>query len=172
MLDPTLPATAKLTGMLLYHPGGGNRTPRTLQALSGLSRHTVRRALALLSTSDPPTGPTVGVPTDLLTDPRLTAREKLLYARLLLAHPLGPTSYRSLATLVGMSINPVKLAVRRLVEADWLRVAQRNRHGPLDLLLRDPHAERRSQATAAARRRLERAAYRGEALGVHAIFTP
>ncbi len=171
LLDQQLPTTAKLTAMVMQLPAARDRSPRTLQALTGLSRHTVLRALAhlhaggwLTPAPGPSPSPLTTVPADLLTDQRLGAREKLLYVRLRLAQPLGPTSYRTLAALTGLSLNPAKQAIRLLAETGWLHVSQRHQHAPLELALRNPLAQHRASSIAAVRRRLNNAVNKGEAL--------
>lgn len=156
LLDPSLPAPAKLIAVALCQ---GPASPTTLQERTGLSRPTIRKALALQPASAPPEGRMVSIPPHLLADRRLGARAKLLYGLLQLL-PGGQTSYAGLAELAQVSLNTVKKAADELAQTGWLQVSQRNQLSPLSFSLTDPG----ESEVILARQRIEEAPFRGEAL--------
>lgn len=76
----------------------------------------------------------------------------------------GQFTYAELCRLTGSSPNTLKRAVRALHEGGWLEISQGNKFSPVRFVLRNPAAEWREAEVAAARRRLEKAAFSGEAL--------
>lgn len=169
LLDPAQTAAAKVLWMVRrLHPAA---SPAELEAHAGLSRHTVRDGLAAQASSRPgrpPGGPRVQVPGALLADRTLGARAKVLYG-LLQATPgfqghWGRFTYAALCAQTGLSRNALKAAAADLTGAGWLKLSQKNRLSPIRFSLGSP-AWRRSLAEAtAARRRLDRLKYTGEAI--------
>ncbi len=166
LLEGRLPMTAKLVAMLMLLPEA--QTPQTLEKLSGLSRPTVLRALALLEAAGWHTSPAapqareVQVSTELLVDPRLSAREKLVYTRLQAGPSLAPSTHASLARQVGLTPYPLKQALHRLAATGWMQVTQQHRRSLVEFTLGNPFAEYRASIVAPARRRLNKNRYKGE----------
>lgn len=186
LLHPGLPSSAKLIWMLTRLDSPSSRiTPAILQARSGLSRPTVLKGMANLASlgwapadtrgqapaaapDQPPSAPWVRIPSDLLLDHRISVQAKVLHGILQLTpgfcDPTGTFTYAQLSSLAGRSINTVKQAVRDLVDKRWLQVGQLHQHAPVRFACRDPRNARGEAEVEAARRRLEEAPYRGEAL--------
>lgn len=175
LLDPGLTASAKLIWMLSrlqIHPG--EMTSAELQAQSGLSRPTVLRAVADLAATgrmEPETRPSAEtratLPGDLLTDRRLGPNARILYGACQLtpsfAKKTGQFTYASLSSLTGTNLKTIKFAVTALERTGWLHLTQQSRLSPISFTLLNPKLANRN-AVVKARRRLNRAPYRGEAL--------
>lgn len=149
-------------------------SPSRLAARCGLGRPSVRRGLAQLQAagwlSAPPTARKghAAIPVDLVLQRHISAQAKLLFARLQLipgyADSTGRFTYPQLAGLTGLNAYTLKAAARELQDTGWLKLERRNKLSPTQFTLRNPVAERRSAAVAAARQRLEQAPFLGEAL--------
>jgi len=176
LLNPDLTSTAKLIWLVnrLTGPCG----PALLQASSGLSRPTILKGLAQLTTvgwytqdgavNRAPAELQITVPGDLLTEKKVGTLARLLYGLLQLVPefhmPDGRTSYNDLTTLTGCSRDTIKIAIRSLFRAGWLKVSQAHQHAPLQFELRDPVAARAETDRNRAVSRYTKAQYKGEAL--------
>jgi hypothetical protein len=168
--DPDLTPSAKVIWIMLrMAPLQGLSQ---IEAATGFSRPTIRQGLARLSITgwDPATSEhhtahllTVTLPVDLLKDPQVPAQAKLLYGLLALIGD-GRFSYAQLSGLAGVSLTTVKMAVRDLLHAGWLRVAQTNKRAPIHFMRCNPWQEQAEAEAAQAARRLNKAPFRGEAL--------
>lgn len=182
LLDRDLLSSTQLVGMLIRLHGGPVDSKR-LVVESGLNRETVLKAVTTLGgttlpwlTPSRPEGPEkardlnqyVSLPNDLLTDRRLHPQAKVLYGILHLTPGFrdqsGQFSYPRLRSLTGRSIDPLKEAVKALVQTGWLHTAQANKLAPIRYTLRHPRLERDATEVAEARQRLEEAPFRGEAI--------
>lgn len=154
-----------------------------LQRRTQLSYRTVVKALDELAGAGwgprphvGPAGPdpTVTVPTDLLAEPQVSPRAKLLYALLQLtpafAHGRGQFHYLGLARLAGASLNTTKDAIHDLAQTGWLQTVQKSQKAPIRFRLADPHADRAQAEMLSARMRLEDSEFRGEAI-MHEYLT-
>ncbi|HYG60503.1 MAG TPA: winged helix-turn-helix transcriptional regulator [Symbiobacteriaceae bacterium] len=183
LLDPDLTAPAKVIWMALQlHPDAG---PARLEALTGLSRHTVLDGLARVaglprprggpgggargdSRCDSRGGPCVQMPVALLAERRMRPSAKVLYG-LLQTLPTsrgrsGQFTYASLGAQTGLSPNTLKRAISELEDSGFIRTSRKTRLSPVTFKLGTP-ALRRSEAEAiVAERRLKRASYGGEAI--------
>lgn len=187
LLDPTLSPTAKLTWMALQLADGPDSACSTrLARRIGLSRETVIKALASLRVRgwypahsvDPASTSIcaenvqndrlVTIPVSLLVDCRVGASRRLLYCYLQLLpsfkYPSGQFSYAELSTLCGQNRKTVKAGVAELAKAGWMNTNQNNQKAPIYFTLRDPLVDRGQAEVARAQRRLDEAAYLGEAL--------
>lgn len=108
------------------------------------------------------------VPEELLLDRRVGVQGKLLYAVLQLKvgyqGAAGQFTYAELSGLTGVSLVTVKQAVKGLHKTGWLALSQANKFTAIHFSLHNPVAERREAEAEAANRRLEEAAFLGEAL--------
>lgn len=187
LLGNRLDPSAKLVWLVLRaaalerlgRPGGESRQakvpgPSRLGAGSALSRQTAARALALLSDSEwyqegrSPGAPAVTFPVDLLPEIDVGVRAKLLYGWLQLTagfkRPSGQFRYIELSTLAGMSLNTVKAGVKELQDSGWLRTEQKHKHAPVCFELTNPLALEGQGQAERAKRRVDRARFRGEAI--------
>lgn len=107
------------------------------------------------------------VPAALLLDRRLSAGARLLFA--VIAYLAGASgqcdvTYEKLQELTGVRSHVTICGyVRTLVQAGWLETRPLPGHR-LRYLLRDPHLSERERLVAGVKQRLERAAFKGEAL--------
>jgi hypothetical protein len=168
LLDPLTPAPLKVIWMALHHnPTAG---PAELEARTGLSRPTILKGLRLVPAAPPGTleEPAVPVPAALLAGRNVGPQAKVLYG-ILQATPdfqgrAGRVTYALLSSLTGRGLNTVKRAVSELTGAGWLQVSRANRLHPIQFTLVDPVEIRAEAEVSAARRRLRRAKFVGEAL--------
>jgi hypothetical protein len=171
LYDPDVTASAKVVYMALCVQPAATRAELAFQ--TGLCPRTVRTGLAQASSfrlTAEASAPEefVQVPGALLADRTVRAQAKVLFG-LLQATPgfhgqSGHFTYASLAALTQLSPNTLKNAVAELAATGWVELVQPKRVGPIHFKL--GRAEwRRGQAEAtAARRRLKRARFGGEAL--------
>jgi len=167
LLDPALTASAKVVWVAQrLNPAAGLAE---LELQTGLSRPTIRSGLGQLARYKWRLGgPKARIPGSLLAEPEVGAQAKVLYG-LLQSLPGAPSlsgrfTYTSLCAQTGLSRNTLKLGIAELVRAGWMQTAQASRLSPIRFTLGSPEW-RRSQAEAvAARRRLKRAKFGGEAL--------
>lgn len=181
--DPRLAESARLLWMVSQLEPQRCATG-VLERRAGLSRHTVLRGLAQLQCTGwlpAPKGPdaagdTAGagsggvadMPRELLLDPWLDFRPKVLYARLQLiprhSEQEGNFTYPGLSRLTGASPNTLKRAVNALQATGWLEAAQAGKFSPVRFALRNPAQESQQAEVQAATRRLESAPCLGKAL--------
>jgi len=144
-------------------------SPARVEALTGLSRHTVLSGLAELPGIRPPRGgPKAQIPAGLLAERGVGARAKVLYG-LLQSVPTfcgqrGRFTYPGLSTLTKLGPNTLKRAVTELRECNWVRTDQKSRLQPIFFRLGTPVNRQREREALLAERRLKRAEHRGEAL--------
>ena len=178
--DVRLSGAAKLLWLIrtleVQRSGHAPSSQASLAAKSGLSRNTVRCALAQLEATgwlDAEQARTraeaqVALPSDLLLDQRVATQARLLYAFLPLTADFRESEGRftsaELSGLAGLSPNTVNVAVRRLQATGWLQLSQQNRYAPVHFRLRNPIAALQADERAEAQRRLQLAEYTGEAL--------
>lgn len=167
LLNPAGTAPAKLVWMALrLHPDAG---PAKVEALTGLSRHTVLNGLAQAADlRHPREGPRTQIPVALLAEKRVRAPAKLLYG-LLQTLPTfrsmhGQFTYRDLAGLTRLSPNTLKRAMSELIGSGWVRLTQKTRLSPFHFKLGTPEQRSREAEAAVASRRLKRAKFGGEAI--------
>jgi len=167
LFDPDQTAPAKVIWMALHlHPDAG---PAKVEALTGLSRHTVLKGFARVAAfPHPHGGPRVQIPVALLAERGVRARAKVLYGILQTLPSFrgraGQFTYAGLAALTKLGPNTLKRAIIELDGSGWVRPIQRSRLSPIIFKLGTP-ALRRSEAEAlVAERRLKRASYGGEAI--------
>lgn len=168
LLNPDLTASAKVAWMarrLLP-----DASPAALVAKTGVSRHTVERALALLAAMGPAPGggARASVPAALLAEPKVGAQAKVLYG-LLQTTPVfrgqgGEFTYTSLSAMTRLGRNTLRRAMAELAGAGLVSVSQRSRLSPVSFSLGRPALLRAQAEAAAALRRLKRARYGGEAI--------
>ena len=173
---PNLTPAAKVLWLALYVTAGP-ATPTRLAAASGLTLATIRTGLRQLGACgwhnrttgaiDPNPGSVrVAIPTDLLAEPRIRPRAKLLYGLLQTTpgyqNQTGQFTNKALGLCVGVSGDAVREIVRELTDLGWLQFSQVNQLAPVQFTLRNPLLERRRAAVAAAAQRLKEADYRGQ----------
>ena len=158
---------------LLGHAGGPVCSPAWLQACSGVAGDTVRRALARLEAGGELPAEMAGdvsgeLPGDLLLDGGMGVHAKLAYAALQLtpgfADSRGQFRSAELSSLAGMSRNTAKQAISELEGKGWLRCSRGSKLSPVHFTLINPVEQRRTDEVTAARERLQRAEFFGEAL--------
>jgi hypothetical protein len=165
LLDPEPTPSAKVVWMALrLRPNAG---PAELEAQTALTRPTVLKGLSTVSNRSS-RGPRVKLPGALLAEHAVGAQAKVLYG-LLQATPnfrgdCGQFTYASLCSLTRLGRNTLKRAIAELVGAGWLQVTQANRLSPIHFTLGNQEVTRSQVEAAAARRRLRRAKFVGEAL--------
>lgn len=156
-------------------------SPTRLATRTGLSRPTIRRAIAKLvalgwyerpSAGKVPAklslGPKVSITCDLITDTRMSAQARVVYGALQ-ATPYfhrakGKFSYASLGRLMNLGVKAVKRAARQLAHMGWIEVKQANKMAPIYFRLCNPVAAEAVAEVLRIQRRLNRAKYFGEAL--------
>lgn len=169
LVDQTLPATARLL-WLICQLHGSPVSPTQLQASSGLTTHTIRRGLACLEATGwlKDENPVASLPCDLLLDRRLSVQAKLAYGALQLLprfrNRAGHFTYTELSTLMGLSLAPVRKAIRELENHRWLSLSQTNKFKPIHFTLDNPVLNRQAGEVEAAALRLTEAGYTGEAI--------
>lgn len=110
-------------------------------------------------------GAKVAIPVDLI-EVRDTVRPQALLCFGLLQITAGfkrwtgTFKWAEFSRLTGLHLRTVKRAVRALVQAGWVRIAQKNRLAPMFFRLQHADEARRQEVE----RRLERSEYKGEAL--------
>ncbi|HYF81093.1 MAG TPA: hypothetical protein VD973_28605 [Symbiobacteriaceae bacterium] len=170
-----LSATAKaiwLASLWVEH----ELTPAALAAASGVTLPTVRRGLAELSAAgwrpgERPTQPaTVEMPTALLSARRVGAQAKLLYGLLQLVPSFGrrefSITYKALGRFAQIRHGTLKAALDELANAGWLRMrlTRQRADNVAHFVLLDPEYYRQRLHLVRAKRRLQRAKFKGEAL--------
>lgn len=154
-----------------------------LAALSGVSRPTVYKALRMLSNEglhpySPPPGvarrePRARIPASLITDREIDPRAKVFYGILKLqqAAPHQNTgssntqfTFSSLANSTQLHRKTIARAVRALAAVNWLAFERSGRRRPATCRFKDPRHAQSEAEVERAKRRLEKAAFRGEAL--------
>lgn len=186
LLDYELTASAKLVWLVLQLDADMNASsllsPTRLASRTGLSRPTVRRALTQLTalgwytppsphhkaTVRQPSGVQVVIPGELLANGSLHAQTRILYG-VLQATPdyrnyRGQFRYSSLSAQTHQSPNTMRRCIRELAATDWLTIDQTNRTAPIVFSICNPVATKHEAMVNAARVRLHKAQYRGEAL--------
>ncbi|MGI6609670.1 MAG: hypothetical protein ACOX4G_04065 [Limnochordia bacterium] len=164
-------------------------SPSRLGRRTGMSRPTVRRATAKLTTEGwfaPPArrGPSqapaqkpspdrVSVPVELVMATEIHAQAKLVYA-LLLSKPTDPPrkrqfTYAELAGRMSLSPQTVKHAARQLAKHGWLEMEQAHKRAPIRFSLHNPVDKRNVKEILDVQDELHRATHLGEAL-MQAIF--
>jgi hypothetical protein len=151
---------------LRLHPEAG---PAQLEALTGLSRHTVLSGIGQAKAWRPAsTGPRAQVPAALLASRPVGAQAKVLYGLLQATEHFrgqsGQVSYTNLCSLTGLGRNTLKRAMAALVSAGWVQASQENQLSPIHFTLGRPEWVRSRAEAAVVRRRLKRARFGGEAL--------
>lgn len=184
LLDPNLTMAAKLVwlGLQMNEPNlkeRERRSPTRLQKKTGVSRPTVRRALASLSQrrsggsgSQIPNlhGIKIRVSPDLITNKSLSPLARVLYCQLLglvrykSARVLS--SFKAIAQAVQMQPRTVSQGVRSLVDAGWLAISREHPRAPIHISFSDPKIARRNAEVRRARQRLEKSQYLGETLAL------
>ncbi|HET7559174.1 MAG TPA: hypothetical protein VFK80_04380 [Limnochordia bacterium] len=110
----------------------------------------------------------VSIPGELIAGGAVRSSAKLLYGALQLApdfrHPTGRTTYSELSEMVRLDDQTVRRGLHELAAAGWIDLDQEHRRAAVRYTLRNPIAERAAALAAAARRRVEKAPFRGEAL--------
>jgi hypothetical protein len=167
LLDPDQNHSTKVIWMALrLNP---TARPEEMEALTGLSRHTVLSGLVRAADWNPSrSGPRVKVPGALMAEPAVGAPAKVLYG-LLQATPNfrgyeGEFTYGSLSVLTRCGPNTLKRAVADLVGAGWLQISQKSRLSPIKFTLGSPERARALAEADLARKRLKRGDYGGEAI--------
>lgn len=178
LMAPALSPTAKLIWLVRsIDRHDAPVQPSLLARRSGAGRNTVVRALAELSargwyamgqrrsgTGVHPDTATIPMPVALLAKRGLGARAKLLYGQLQLTagfrYPSGKFTFASLAAQLGCSLPTVRKSVRELEAKEWLTVTQKTERSPVEFSLCSPG----DAEAAAARRRIARGGWKGEAI--------
>ncbi len=167
LLDPDQNASTKLIWMALrLRPGA---SPADLLAQTGLSRHTVRtgtiQAKAYTCT---PGGPKTRVPARLMAEPEVGPQAKVLYGILQgtpgFREPSGEFTYATLCSLTGLGRNTLRKAMAELAKTGWIQTAQASQFKPIRFTLGTPEQWSCQAEVAAARRRLRRGRFGGEAI--------
>lgn len=183
LLRPDLTASVKLVwlGLLLDRDLEHRKlySPSRIQRRVGVSRPTVRKALRRLKEPCRPLVPAelsglsqkrIQVDPDLITDSNVPAMARVLYCIILGLKQLKRadvlTSYSRIAEVVRLQPRTVRLALRALVDAGWLAIAQVHKRAPLRLSFPNPKLARQRAEVRRARQRLEKSKYRGEALAL------
>jgi hypothetical protein len=167
LLDPDQTASTKVIWMAMrLSPTAG---PAELEVQTGLSRPTVLAGLVQVKACNRSHGgPRVKVPGALLTERAVAAQAKVLYGLLQTISTFrgqgGQFTYADLCSLTQLGRNTLKRAMAELVGAGWVQVTQANRVSPIHFTLGTPEGTRSQAEAAAARRRLKRAKFVGEAL--------
>lgn len=164
---PNQTAHTKLVWMgLRLEPDAG---PAKLEVVTGLSRHTVLTGLARLAASQlPHGGPRVKMPAALLAERGVGPRAKMLYGLLQTLPSFrwthGKFSYADIIIQTNISENTLRRAMNELVDSGWVSLRRKNRLSLITFTLGTPE-QRRSEAEAArARKRIDRARHKGEAI--------
>lgn len=155
------------------------RSPTRLQKQTGVSRPTVRKALACLDRRHSPKldgvrgrlGRTVvKVNPGLITDTTVPALARVLYCLLRgllkLKRNRGLKSYEAIAKAVHLQPRTVSQAIRALVHAGWLAISRENTRSVIHFSFPDPKVARRRADIRRAQQRLEKYKYRGETLAL------
>lgn len=168
LLDPDLTASAKVIWMgLRLAPSA---TPAELGVKTCLSRHTVHSGIALVSALPPATraGVRVRVPAGLLAEPGVGAQAKVLYGLLQATADFrgqsGRFTYDALCAMTRLGRNTLKRAIGELAGAGWLKATRKGRLKPIEFTLMSPAMLRSQTEVSAARHRLNRARWGGEAI--------
>lgn len=159
-------APAKLVWLALrLNPAAG---PADLEAMTGLSRHTVLSVAGRDRPRGLGTGPRVKLPAALLADRSVGARAKLLYG-LLQAPPhfrgqTGECTYTALCAQTQLCRNTLKAGIAELAGAGWIETSQAHQKALIKFTLTTPERRRVRSVVARAGHRLDRARFTGEAL--------
>lgn len=144
-------------------------SPARVQALTGLSRHTVLRGLAQFPGIRPSRGGSkVQIPAGLVAERGVGARAKVLYGLLQTVPNFwgqrGRFTYSGLSALTKYGPNTLKRAMTELRDSNWVRTDQKGRLQPIFFRLGTPEQRQREREALLAERRLKRAKHHGEAL--------
>jgi Mn-dependent DtxR family transcriptional regulator len=157
-------------------------SPTRLAARTGLSRPTVRKATAKLTTEgwyNLPTGvnqapakglsgPRVVMPTELIIATEVSAQAKVVYGALQATPDYrnlqGVFTYASVARMMSLGAKTVKRAARQLAKLGWLEMQQEHKQAPICFSLCNPVARRYMDELLAAQQRLDEAEFFGQAL--------
>lgn len=148
VLRPDLTSAEKLVWLALqldaHLEDNKLRSPSRIRQRVGLSRTTIRKALARLEEPWIPQFPPdlqalacrrVEVPAGLITDSCLPATARLIYCIIVGLQGQGRvdllSSYAGIAGILGVQPRTVRRAVQRLADAGWIVVRQANRRAPL-----------------------------------------
>lgn len=151
---------------------------RVLQALrreqlGGSDQIRTSSRAAAPETRESPAGSTpadfVRIPMRLLSEKRLNSAAKVLYGILIaLARGnrrlAGRFTHLDLSRITGWSPKTVRRSVRSLAQRGWLSVKQKNRLAPIHFTIQDPAEAAVEFELDRVKRRLNKAAFRGEAL--------
>jgi hypothetical protein len=162
--DQTAPTKLVWLAQRLNPPAG----PAELEAMTGLSRHTILRATRQTQTRNLGAGPRVKLPARLLADRTVGARAKLLYGLLQAVPDLrdqsGRFTYTSLCSQTQLCRNTLKEAIAELEGAGWITTRQANQKAAVEFTLSSPEQQRSQAEVGLAERRLKRLKFAGEAL--------
>ncbi len=154
------------------------RSPSNIAALIGVAKSTVYRAIAGLADGGwcSPDGTLAmnggreltSIPMALVTDATLRPQARVLYGVLQKSFnhgkKQGRCTYARVRAITGLHVRTVKRALMELAGAGWLQMSQENQLAPIRFTLCNPFLDRQRAAVAAAKRRIKRAPFRGEAL--------
>lgn len=175
LLSRDLTATDKLVWMTSQTGGGKRLAVREITGRSGISKTTVYRCLSRLQKAgwDPSStdtrasrrdqSHTASVPIELIGDISLGAQARALYGSLQILYR-NECTYAQVAYDTSLNTVTVRRAFDELARSGWLVRTQANQRAPVRFALCNPVAQRQEAKVAAARRRIERARFKGEAL--------
>jgi hypothetical protein len=180
LLDRQSSASAKLVWTALRIETSDPHSylsPTRLENLTGLSRPTIRKALAQLTClgwngpprqgCDKPTvqpDGTVYIPTSLITNKHLGVQARLLYGTLQAVPQFyyneGQLKYSAFSAKIHLGVKTVRRAIQQLVDHNWLITTQKGQRSPLCFTLSDPNTVLILQT----QKTLDNASFEGEAL--------
>lgn len=146
---------------------------------SGLTLPTIRYSLAQLAAAGwyllpkgaidrHPSAATVVIPTNLLQDRRVRPGAKLLFGILqtlpTFRDDSGEFAYRSLSNVACISVITARQCVHELDRTGWIQASQAHKQAPVRFTLRISELDQGGSEVAKAKRRLEEADFRGEAI--------
>lgn len=151
LLCPDLTASMKVVWLAMRLDKQPKASPTYLSRLTGLSRPTIRKAVARLKAPCRPyiapeakelSQTRVWVDRDLITDRNLPAMARVVYCVLLGLRKRKRTdllsSYKTIAKVLRLQARTVRRAILRLVEAGWLAIKQRSQRAPIHFSFPDP----------------------------------
>lgn len=185
LVSPELTVATKLVWLgLKIEPRLKNeelRSPTRLQRRIGVSRPTVRKALAVLDEKrwcrpqldgilDRLWRIQVKVNPNLIADTEVPATARILYCLLQgLVKVKGVAelkSYEAIAKAVRLQPRTVSRAIRALVNAGWLAISRKHPRAPICFSFPDPRVAWQRAKIRRAEQRLAKAKYKGEALAL------
>ena len=186
LTDPDLSAPAKilllLNGIDTAPTDWALLSPSALAAEAGIPRSTVQVALAQLAELSR-TGARSGsrrrgdrsgrsravvrIPGVVLTDGRIPPQARVIYG--VLAHMAandgaGRFTYSAVGEFLKLNVRTVRRAVQDLHEAGWVELSRTNHRTPVSFKLHIPVVTQSEREVALAKRRIDRAPFRGEAI--------